>query len=264
MTGKNQNFQLPAVMQPTVDSHGHPFGNGISSDSDVLEDETEVYELRPRGREKVRQSSTRERTDDVIFITKDIQEGDTLNAIALQYCCSVADIKRLNNLITDQDFFALRSIKIPVKKFSVLTETHCFTKSRQVSRSASTSHSADFPDATHTLENTTETVGNFLKVVDRDIEQIVKCNATKRENLNEVVSALSTQQPSFEAEGKPIKRKDPYYGADWGIGWWTAVVIMVVVGIVTPVFYLLYYEILAKADVSHHSTVEYSQVMAPP
>ncbi|XP_048360478.1 lysM and putative peptidoglycan-binding domain-containing protein 3 isoform X2 [Sphaerodactylus townsendi] len=205
MTGKNQNFQLPAVMQPTVDSHGHPFGNGISSDSDVLEDETEVYELRPRGREKVRQSSTRERTDDVIFITKDIQEGDTLNAIALQYCCSVADIKRLNNLITDQDFFALRSIKIPVKKFSVLTETHCFTKSRQVSRSASTSHSADFPDATHTLENTTETVGNFLKVVDRDIEQIVKCNATKRENLNEVVSALSTQQPSFEAEDSNSK-----------------------------------------------------------
>lgn len=145
-----------------------------------------------------------------------------------------------------------------------MTETHCFPKSRQVSRSASTSHCADFPDATQVLENTTETVGNFLKVVDRDIEQIVKCNATKRENLNEVVSALSTQQPSFEAEGKAIKRKDPYYGADWGIGWWTAVVIMVVVGIVTPVFYLLYYEVLVKVDVSHHSTVEYSQVMAPP
>lgn len=29
--------------------------------------------------------------------------------------------------------------------------------------------------------------------------------------------------------------------------------IMVVVGIVTPVFYLLYYEVLTKADVSHHA-----------
>lgn len=90
MTGRNQSFQLTAVMQPTLDSHGHPFGNGISSDNDLLEDETEVYELRPRGREKVRQSTSRERIDDVIFITKDIQEGDTLNAIALQYCCSVS------------------------------------------------------------------------------------------------------------------------------------------------------------------------------
>lgn len=30
---------------------------------------------------------------------------------------------------------------------------------------------------------------------------------------------------------------------------------MVVVVIVTPVFYLLYYEVLMKADVSHHTTM---------
>ncbi|XP_033019757.1 lysM and putative peptidoglycan-binding domain-containing protein 3 [Lacerta agilis] len=266
MTAKKQNFsfQLPAVVQPTVDNHLYTFGNGISSDSDVLEDETELYELRPRGREKVRRSTSRERIDDIVFITKDIKEGDTLNAIALQYCCSVADIKRVNNLITDQDFFALRTIKIPVKKFSVLTETHSFPKSRQASRSASTLYSTESPDASQAAEPfSTETVGNFLKEVDRDIEQIVKCNATKRENLNEVVSALSTQQLNFEPDGKPIKRKDPHYGADWGIRWSTAVVIMVVVVIITPVFYLLYYEVLAKVDVSHHSTAEYTSVTAP-
>ncbi|KAL7988904.1 lysM and putative peptidoglycan-binding domain-containing protein 3 [Vipera latastei] len=265
MTGKSQtlSFQLPAVVQPTsVDSHVYPFGNNLSSDSDVLEDEVEIYELRPRGKEKTRRSTSRERMDDIVFITKDIQEGDTLNALALQYSCSVADIKRVNNLITDQDFFALRTIKIPVKKFSLLTETHCFPKNRQNSRSASSSYSAEFSDSSLAPElfSSTETAGNFLKEVDRDIEQIVKCNATKRENLNEVVSALSTQQLNFEPDGKPIRQKDPYYGADWGIGWWTAVVIMVVVGIITPVFYLLYYEVLVKVDVSHHSTVEYSLV----
>uniref|UniRef100_A0A0B8RUD6 LysM and putative peptidoglycan-binding domain-containing protein 3 n=1 Tax=Philothamnus irregularis TaxID=1899461 RepID=A0A0B8RUD6_9SAUR len=265
MTGKSQtlSFQLPAVVQPTsVDSHVYPFGNNLSSDSDVLEDEVEIYELRPRGKEKTRRSTSRERMDDIVFITKDIQEGDTLNALALQYSCSVADIKRVNNLITDQDFFALRTIKIPVKKFSLLTETHCFPKNRQNSRSASSSYSTEFSDSSLAPElfSSTETAGNFLKEVDRDIEQIVKCNATKRENLNEVVSALSTQQLNFEPDGKPVRQKDPYYGADWGIGWWTAVVIMVIVGIITPVFYLLYYEVLVKVDVSHHSTVEYSLV----
>lgn len=148
----------------------------------------------------------------------------------------------MNNLITDQDFFALRSVKIPVKKFSLLTEAHNFPKSRQVSRSASASCSTELSDPSLVPESfSTETAGNFLKEVDRDIEQIVKCNATKRENLSEVVSALSAQQLSFEPDGKSTKRKDPYYGADWGMGWWTAVVIMVVVGIVTPIFYLLYY-----------------------
>uniref|UniRef100_A0A8D0GC61 LysM and putative peptidoglycan-binding domain-containing protein 3 n=1 Tax=Sphenodon punctatus TaxID=8508 RepID=A0A8D0GC61_SPHPU len=267
MTGRSQtrSFQLQAVAHPAVSSHGYPFGNGIHSDSDALEDDTEVNELRPRGREKVRRSTSRDRPDDIVLLTKDIQEGDTLNAIALQYCCSVADVKRVNNLINDQDFFALRSIKIPVKKYSVLTETHCSPKGRQVSRPASTQYPPEFQDTLPASDSfsSNETVGNFLKEVDRDIEQIVKCNDTKRENLNEVVSALSTQQISFGSDGKTVKRKDPYYGADWGIGWWTAVVIMLVVGIITPVFYLLYYEVLVKVDVSHHSTVESTQQVTP-
>ncbi|NXW64337.1 LYSM3 protein, partial [Eurystomus gularis] len=219
--------------------------------------EGEVSELRPRGREKVRRSASRDRLDDIVLLTRDIQEGDTLNAVALQYCCSVADIKRVNNLINDQDFFALRSIKIPVKKFSVLTETHVSPKGRPVLRPV---HCCPEVQETSSPDkfSASETAGSFLKEVDRDIEEIVKCNDTKRENLNEVVSALAAQQICFETDGKSKKCKDPYYGADWGIGWWTAVVIMLIIGIVTPVFYLLYYEVLVKADVSHHSTMESS------
>ncbi|XP_010136341.1 PREDICTED: lysM and putative peptidoglycan-binding domain-containing protein 3, partial [Buceros rhinoceros silvestris] len=230
------------------------------AESEGPEEEGEVSELRPRGREKVRRSTSRDRLDDIVLLTRDIQEGDTLNAIALQYCCSVADIKRVNNLINDQDFFALRSVKIPVKKFSVLTETHLSPKGRPVLRPALCSPEAQEASSSDKF-SANETAGNFLKEVDRDIEEIVKCNDTKRENLNEVVSALAAQQVCFETDGKTKKCKDPYYGADWGIGWWTAVVIMLIIGIVTPVFYLLYYEVLVKADVSHHSTMESSHLL---
>ncbi|XP_008945278.1 PREDICTED: lysM and putative peptidoglycan-binding domain-containing protein 3, partial [Merops nubicus] len=175
----------------------------------------------------------------------------------------VADIKRVNNLINDQDFFALRSVRIPVKKFSVLTETHVSPKVRPVLRPAHCS-----PEAQETAPpdkfSASETAGSFLEEVDRDIEEIVKCNDTKRENLNEVVSALAAQQICFETDGKAQKCKDPYYGADWGIGWWTAVVIMLVIGIVTPVFYLLYYEVLVKADVSHHLAMGSSHSLTTP
>uniref|UniRef100_A0A8C5UKS5 LysM and putative peptidoglycan-binding domain-containing protein 3 n=1 Tax=Malurus cyaneus samueli TaxID=2593467 RepID=A0A8C5UKS5_9PASS len=201
-----------------------------------------------------------DRLDDIVLLTKDIREGDTLNAIALQFCCSVADIKRVNNLINDQDFFALRSIKIPVKKFSVLTETHISPKGRPGLRPALCSPEVQETSLCDKF-SANETAGNFLKEVDRDIEEIVKCNDTKRENLNEVVSALAAQQICFETDGKIQKCKDPYYGADWGIGWWTAVVIMLIIGIVTPVFYLLYYEVLVKADVSHHSAMDSSHLL---
>lgn len=260
MAGRHQNRSFPL---PGVHSSGqvHAFGN--CTDSDVLEDDAEVYELRSRGKEKIRRSTSRDRLDDIILLTKDIQEGDTLNAIALQYSCTVADIKRVNNLISDQDFFALRSIKIPVKKFSSLTETLYPLKGRQTSRSSFVQYVPEQQDnvlSTNDSFSSSESAGSFLKEVDRDIEEIVKCTDTQRENLNEVVSALTAQQVRFEPDNRNIQRKDPYYGADWGIGWWTAVVIMLIVGIITPVFYLLYYEILAKVDVSHHSTVDSSHL----
>ncbi|NXE64005.1 LYSM3 protein, partial [Calcarius ornatus] len=245
-----------AVAQPLAGGHLYPF---VSTESEGPEEESELSELRPRGREKVRRSASRDRLDDIVLLTKDIREGDTLNAIALQFCCSVADIKRVNNLITDQDFFALRSIRIPVKKFSVLTETHTSPKGRPALRPALCSPEVQEASLCDKF-SANETADNFLKEVDRDIEEIVKCNDTKRENLNEVVSALAAQQICFETDGKTKKCKDPYYGADWGIGWWTAVVIMLIIGIVTPVFYLLYYEVLVKADVSHHFPMESSHL----
>lgn len=79
--------QAPAVAQQPTGGHLYPF---VVAESEGPEEEGgEVSELRPRGREKVRRSVSRDRLDDVVLLTKDIQEGDTLNAIALQFCCSV-------------------------------------------------------------------------------------------------------------------------------------------------------------------------------
>lgn len=180
-----------------------------------------------------------------------------MNALALQYCCTVADIKRINNLINDQDFFALRSIKIPVKKITLLGEKHSPVTSRLVPRVALESN-AQFQEFKAGAESysSNENADNFLREVDKDIERIVKSNDTTREHLNEVVSALSSQPFYQAADRKIVPKKDPHYGADWGMRWWNAVMIMLVVGIVTPLFYLLYYEVLVKVETSHHSTME--------
>ncbi|XP_056231507.1 lysM and putative peptidoglycan-binding domain-containing protein 3 isoform X2 [Seriola aureovittata] len=267
MSSRSQHygFQSATMVQPANGGHAYLFGNN-GSENDLSEEDGESYELRPRGRERLRRSTSRERMDDIIYLTRDIQEGDTLNSIALQYHCSVADIKRANNLLTEQDFFALRSVKIPVRRFSVLTETH----STGPLKSASPSGARRLPQispvtslpsesSTDSSSSSTDSVEGFLLEKDKDIERLVKSTGPSRSSLNEVVSSLTLQQQQqqqqpllAEVEYKPVQRKDPYYGADWGMRWWTAVAIMLVVGIVTPVFYLLYYEVLMKADVSHH------------
>lgn len=240
------------------------FGNN-GSENDLSEEDAESYELRPRGRERLRRSTSRERMD-IIYLTRDIQEGDTLNSIALQYHCSVADIKRANNLLTEQDFFALRSVKIPVRRFSVLTETHNTGPLKSAAPASPTgarrlpqiSPVTSLPTESSTdSSSSTDSVEGFLLEKDKDIERLVKSTGPSRSSLNEVVSSLTLQQQQpllGEVEYKPAQRKDPYYGADWGMRWWTAVAIMLVVGIVTPVFYLLYYEVLVKTDVSHHNS----------
>ncbi|KAK5871602.1 hypothetical protein PBY51_004473 [Eleginops maclovinus] len=264
MSGISQHygFQSATMVQPANGGHSYLFGNN-GSENDMSEEDGESYELRPRGRERLRRSTSRERMDDIIYLTKDIQEGDTLNSIALQYHCSVADIKRANNLLTEQHFFALRSVKIPVRRFSVLTETHSTAPLKSASPSGSR-HLAQISPITSlpsesctdsSSSSSTDSVEGFLLEKDKDIERLVKSTGPSRSSLNEVVSSLTLQQQQpllGEAEYKPVQRKDPYYGADWGMRWWTAVAIMLVVGIVTPVFYLLYYEVLMKAEVSHH------------
>ncbi|KAG9353566.1 hypothetical protein JZ751_011685 [Albula glossodonta] len=275
MTGRNQQrgFQPATTTQPAKGGHTYVFGSNVISENECSEEDSDCNELRPRGRERLRRSASRDRLDDIVYLIRDIKEGDTLNAISLQYFCSVADIKRANSLLTEQDFFALRSIKIPVKKFSVLTETHgpptLKPGSPQTTRRLSepqASVGAAQSSSSSSSSSSLDSVGSFLQEKDKDIEQLVKSTDPSRVNLNEVVSSLNPQRqgPGGEPERRAASRKDPYYGADWGMRWWTAVAIMLVVGIVTPVFYLLYYEVLMKADVSHHSTSQPTQILHPP
>ncbi|XP_077318528.1 lysM and putative peptidoglycan-binding domain-containing protein 3 [Lithobates pipiens] len=246
MTGKHpsRSYLKPAAVSSTTLGHSYHFTPMGNSENDLSEEDPEEYALRPRGREKTRRSTSKERLDDIILISKDIAEGDTLNSIALQHCCTVADLKRANSLINEQDFFALRTIKIPVKRFSLLADPQFSPKVKQ-SRTLPGQPSEEQQYSVLLEAPPLETADSFLQEVDRDIKHIVRSTDVTKENLHEVVSALS-HDLHFEPDFKAAKPKDPYYGADWGLGWWTAVVIMVIVGVVTPVFYFLYYEVLDR------------------
>lgn len=56
-------------------------------------------------------------------IEAQVQVGDTLQALALRFHCSVADIKRLNKIDKDNEIHARKVVKIPVTVHSVLLET---------------------------------------------------------------------------------------------------------------------------------------------
>ena len=50
----------------------------------------------------------------------DIEPGDTLLSLSIKYNVPIAELKRVNNILADQGFYALKRIKIPVAPFSLL------------------------------------------------------------------------------------------------------------------------------------------------
>ena len=51
-----------------------------------------------------------------------IQPSDSLVSLSIKYKVPIAELKRVNNILTDQGFFALKKIKIPVKPFSLILQ----------------------------------------------------------------------------------------------------------------------------------------------
>lgn len=126
MSSRSQHygFQSATMVQPANGGHAYLFGNNCS-ENDLSEEDGESYELRSRGRERQRRSTSRERMDDIIFLTRDIQEGDTLNSIALQYHCSVS---LCSNLCVNIYFHLCPSLFVdncfPFMRYIIHRQTH--------------------------------------------------------------------------------------------------------------------------------------------
>uniref|UniRef100_A0A2K5Q1S6 LysM domain containing 4 n=1 Tax=Cebus imitator TaxID=2715852 RepID=A0A2K5Q1S6_CEBIM len=153
----------------------------------------------------------------------------------------VADIKKANNFIREQDLYALKSIKIPVKNHGILTETHKELKPL-LSPSSETRVTVELPDADRAATGTdaqASQLTDFFKGIDQNIERAVQSEIF----LHESYCKDASHQPLL-----PAPPKTPMNGADCGIQWWNAVFIMLLIGIVLPVFYLVYFTIQASGE----------------
>ena len=176
-------------------------------------------------------------------------------------------MKRVNKLISDQDFYALTAIKVPVKQYSSLLETlqkdsaggcsgvnseNCnsnfqdgVVNSGQLYRDDSGSDYDDNP-ASHLISENVRTVSirqqsheavNFLQKMDTDIKSIVTSTKSRLDSLDDVKHRLTCRR-FF-----PLESKKTSAGADFGIRWWNAVIVGLIVIVVAPTVLFFYYKI---------------------
>ncbi|XP_077452901.1 lysM and putative peptidoglycan-binding domain-containing protein 4 [Stigmatopora argus] len=208
-------FQAPVDVHASADGQVYMFkrkANGMAVSSDD-EEELGLLEMTPRALQETEQ----DRMSNFHLLERHVLDGDNLNKLALQYGCKVADIKRVNNLIQEQDLFALKCIKIPVPKHSFLMES--------------------IADTSGSLEETPvkaqphgKQVMDFLIEVDNDTEKLIP-----------PTDDCDVELLDIGPKGSVLKGQKGQ-GADWGIQWWNAVVAMLLIGIVLPLFYVIYFK----------------------
>lgn len=98
------------------------FPNGDAGEESLSllnDDYLQLGNLHPKKRED---GSPAARSPKDQTIECDIQPSDTLQSLALKYNIPLAELKRVNNILQDNGFFALKRIKIPVKPASFLKD----------------------------------------------------------------------------------------------------------------------------------------------
>ncbi|XP_070618683.1 lysM and putative peptidoglycan-binding domain-containing protein 4 [Erythrolamprus reginae] len=218
-------FQPPATVQNFSGSQVFLFRSSRPSDSeDSSEEEFNATELRARRKDAQPSSSSQNRVGDVQLLERVVRQDDSLNKLALQYGCKVEDIKRVNNFIQEQDFYALKSIKIPVKVNGLLTEASdellpLQTPARLLEHSVSID-----------LENRSEEhIDHYFRGIDQNLE-----TATQME--------IPSSTDPFIEPSNWSSWKHKTTEADYGVQWGKVVLLMLLIGVVLPVFYIVYFK----------------------
>ena len=101
-----------------------------------LRNDTNDSNLSRRGKNSNESSPVR-LTVEKAFINYDIKDKDTLSAIALKFRINVTELKQVNKIVADSDFFTRKTLKIPVQKHSFLRKLWHFFLKHQITKNFS-------------------------------------------------------------------------------------------------------------------------------
>ncbi|KAJ8976716.1 hypothetical protein NQ317_000148, partial [Molorchus minor] len=193
-------------------------------------------------------------------IEKVMEDGDTLQSLAVRYHCTISDLKRLNNIHKENEIFAKRTIKVPHRPFTMaLAGVHI--------SGASSPNALDHPSTSKLIDIesfNTQLTANLLQIPknkkDKSVvnEIIFNSNIQPCERLIEEVFEdtgceevrLLPQQESELPQAEAVVSALNCSGADGDISWVALIVCIVIVAFAIPLIYVLY--IAEHPDQYHH------------
>ncbi|KAH9503270.1 hypothetical protein Btru_068628 [Bulinus truncatus] len=241
----------------------------VFGDSELVDDEEDNVVFEMRARHKKTSSfmpDNKEQPPD--YFEKEIVEGETLQAIALKYACQVSEIKRINNLIQDQEFYGLKVIKVPMTRYGILSEkfgnksmlptqlrhsASLFDDSSEIYNGhfeeSNSKHDLSDPETQIKILRTLSIKDNFsaqdkeaekfLQKMDEDLKRFKQTSRRPKESLTEVISVLTNKSIHPLQTSKPVKK---FSGADCGITWWKTLIAFIALTTLFPLMIYIFYK----------------------
>jgi hypothetical protein len=186
----------------------------------------------------------------VVIVEKPIRPQETLQAFAIRYrvpvciCLffytnrksffpQVSQLKRLNNLQNDQDFYALKYCRVPVRRFGLLHESSSSSTIVDLNEQLTINTSLPITQQNHHA---------FLNAMDHDLASM----RAKVEQLIETpTTTLIPDQPKTtmmmrSSTTKPISELS-CDGADCGCKFWHIVLAIIFIALLIPLIYIYVY-----------------------
>ncbi|CAF1536726.1 unnamed protein product [Adineta ricciae] len=173
----------------------------------------------------------------IVIIEKPIRANETLQAFAIRYRVPVSQLKRLNNLQNDQDFYALKYCRVPVRRFGLLHEISDTPSTiLDLNEQSTTSRSSTL--LTHASQQNHHA---FLNAMDQDLALM----RAKVEHLIDTPSAtLIPNQPINPMVMKSTTKPKSDFtcdGADCGCKFCHIIGAIILIALLVPVIYVYIY-----------------------
>ncbi|KAJ8717155.1 hypothetical protein PYW08_005554 [Mythimna loreyi] len=193
------------------------------------------------------------------FIEAQVQEGDTLQAIALRFYCSISELKRINHIHKDNEIFARRTIKVPVTPYSVLTELIPSQHPEPVPSSSNNASHTVLQELLDTNQYNGPLNQNNVSInaPPKEVQCAIDCNSVvmnstlapsvvpymdseQNEQATEDTKLLPSNKEKISVEAVVVKELTSH-GADFGLKWFHLVCCMLILGVVIPLVYVMFY-----------------------
>ncbi|GAV04691.1 hypothetical protein RvY_14938-2 [Ramazzottius varieornatus] len=178
-----------------------------------------------------------------VLVDVPIEPGDTLPSFAIKYHVTTSELKRLNNMFQDQDFYGYTQLKVPIHKYSRLYEdvqrrSNIPGISRQdsnVGESTLVDLSARVPSSYHEAGPADSAGMDLDENMDRDLQRLTQAALDRRpSSLNGIEVRVSNGRV------QPLEDGLGCDGADWGIPFKGLLCMLLCLTVVLPGAFLIY------------------------